>query len=216
MGGVTARELWENWELYNALNASVQHPCCYLVPSTRQELLELTSIETGRIVYPGLGHVLCHEGIDWADAYTGWQVTNIAPKGECVSVFVQHDAGTNLNGRVVAPDGAPIPGVHLSLAGESASATSAQDGFFRLDLPDEWAGQQVRLHAAKTGYRTRKLDVSLAPGRMACVLVTLRKEGESDQTELSKFNKNAKKGYYPSAGIGAVKYSPEELAPYAG
>lgn len=216
VGGVTARELWENWELYNALNASVQHPCCYLVPSARQELVELTSIESGRIVYPGLNHVLCHEGIDWADAYTGWQVTNIAPKGECVSVFVQHDAGANINGRVVGPDGAPIPGVLLSVAGESLSATSGDDGFFRLDVPDEWAGQELRLGASKSGYRARFLEVCLAPGRMACVLITLRKEGESDQNELSKFNKNAKKGYYPSAGIGAVKYTPEELAPYAG
>lgn len=50
-GTVTARDLWENWGLYNTLNANGSHPCFYVVPAK-----DPTNLGYGRKYYSGYGY----------------------------------------------------------------------------------------------------------------------------------------------------------------
>ena len=49
--GVTARELWENWDWYNAINCNGKHPCFYVVPAK-----DPTNLGYGRRYYSGYGY----------------------------------------------------------------------------------------------------------------------------------------------------------------
>ena len=49
--GVTAQELWEHWEWYNALNCNGKHPCFYVVPAK-----DPTNLSFGQKYYTGYGY----------------------------------------------------------------------------------------------------------------------------------------------------------------
>ena len=55
-GGVTARELWESWNWYNAINATGSHPCFYVVPAK-----DPTNLGYGRRYYSGYGYYFMPE-----------------------------------------------------------------------------------------------------------------------------------------------------------
>ena len=208
---VTAAARWEEWTSSGkGVNEVPDHPCYYLLSSS-------TPPVTGNLVFPGLTRNTAVEPMDWEGAYIPWQITNIALREHALDIRVQKDCGANINGVVSAADGGPLPGATLALEGvEEALTQSGEDGFFRLDLDPESLSAYYTLCVSMEGYREQKLDLSMDGQRMISVPVTLRKDGEADNTSLSKYDKHATQGYYSQPGIGAVRFTPEELAPYAG
>ncbi len=93
-------------------------------------------------------------------------------------------SATDLGGRVVRPDGSPVPAATLvaSGGGRSWACDADPEGHFTLTLPDPWP-HPLRLSVAAPGFRTMTLEVT-DPGRP--LIVTLaEKQVFSDTVEVT-------------------------------
>ena len=219
VGPVTAREQWEQWEVYNSINAFSEHPCFYLIPSSNLTALEFSiSLVPGQIVFPGLVRRLFYDPVDWDGGFTDWQLCNIGLGENCVQMHVLRDAGSNINGVVKDASGRPVEGAVLTLEGvEGATDRSRADGFFTIGLPEDNTETIFSLSAVAPGFHPEIKEVSLDGFRMISVPIDLKQEGEADDYSLSKYDRHARMGYFSgSSVICAVRFSPEELAPYTG
>lgn len=219
VGEYKASELWSHWREHNIINARADHPCFYLIPSSKPDALAYdAALVAGRMVFPGLNHVLFYEPVDWEGQFTGVQLTNITLEGDGVRMWVLKDAGSNINGRVFDVNGVPLEGVTLSLEGhEGVRCTSLSDGFFRLDLPPEEEGTLFTLSAQKDGYLAVIEEISLESHRMVSLSLTLPAQEDATERPLSKYDKQAQLGYFATpAVLGGVRFTAKDLFPYVG
>ena len=219
VGDYTARELWEQWRELNSINARADHPCFYLIPSSKPEALAYDiSLQPGRMVYPGLNQVLFYEPVDWEGHFTGVQLTNIGLEEDAVCLWVLKDAGANINGRVFDFAGAPLEGVSLVLEGlDTVRDVSREDGFFCLHLPEEVEEAIFKLTAQKEGYLPVTEEVSLENHRMVSLPLTLPTLEDATQRPLSKYDSQAQLGYFANpAVLGGVRFTAKDLFPYVG
>ena len=209
VGDIPAAQRWENWQDNTGVNAVQEHPCFYILPSSSPAV-------PGNLVYPGLTQNYAFEPLDWEGDSANLQLCSITLTDGQLSVFVQSDCQANINGFVTDAQGNPLPETILELEDlEACSTLSAADGYYRIDLPEE-PGNMLTLRVSREGYRPQRIDLSLDGGRLLSLPVTLRKDGEADNASLSKYDKHSSQGYFSQPGIGAVRFTPEDLAPYVG
>ena len=199
---------WENW-IYpgSGINDDPSHPCFYIVPSYNGVR------DAGNMVFPGISMTSAVEPKDWAGNYVSCQLTNIELTPDGLSLYAQFDAGTNVNGYVRDVYGYPIEGASVSIGEEET--ISDNDGHFLIPVEDGKTGSML-LNASAPGYRPFSTRVSLGNSRVISVPVILRRDSEGDDSTLSKYDSHLRRGYYNKAGIGAVRFTADDLAPYAG
>ena len=207
--GISAAARWENWREHGGINNLPGHPCFYIIPSA-------LPIAPGNLVFPGLSRCYAYEPAGWDGNRTGWQITNIGLEAGRLNVFVQQDAGVNLNGYVRDVDGQAVSGATVRVQDSELWVLTQRDGYYRLDLPEELDRSIFTLQVSKDGWRPQLIDLSMDGKRVLSVPVTLRREGEADEATLSKYDRSATMGYYSKPGIGAVRFTPQDLAPYVG
>lgn len=63
----TAAELWYYWESTNSINAFGAHPCCYVIPSSKQNVFLYNDFSgyMEEIVFPGYHKVNTYNPVDW-------------------------------------------------------------------------------------------------------------------------------------------------------
>lgn len=209
---------WNDWRFSNKLNSIAAHPCFYPIRSSApsQSLKADASLVGGNIVFPGLSQTLCLELKDWNGAYSGILLSNIAWDGEKASLYVIRDGGAQVNGIVRDGNGKALQGAVITVEGIQGYVLSGADGFFSLPLPENSIQRVYVLTATMADCRPARLEVGMSGVRCASVPVVLHKMGEADESTLSKFDPRSQFGYYSQPAIGAVYFSPEDLAPYAG
>ena len=215
----TDPERWDNWREYNDLNADASHPCFYLIPSAKPDLLVYDiSLTPVRMVFPGVNKVLSYQPKGWDGNDTGVQITNICVEEDAACIWVLKDAGSNINGRVFDVSGQPLEGVTLMLESqENIADVSRADGFFCLPLPPEGEETLFSLAAYKEGYLPVTEEVSLENGRMISLSLVLPAMEEASKRPLSKYDKQAQLGYFSTPAIlGGVRFTAEDLFPYVG
>lgn len=219
VGDYTARELWENWREHNIINARADHPCFYLIPSSKPDALAYdATLSPGKMVYPGLTQVLFYEPVDWDGQFTGVQLTNISLEEDSALMWVLKGDASNINGRVFNADGEPLEGALLVLEGheEEVQVFSDADGFYRFDLPE---GEDVlfSLSVYKEGYQPVTKEISMESHRMISLPVILPAKDEASERPLSKYDIQAQLGYFSqTAVLGGVHFTAEDLFPYVG
>ena len=83
------------------------------------------------------------------------------------SLTLQAQQGTTVRGRVTAAsDGAPLPGVTVSIDELNLSAVTDTDGRYQLVVPSARAGQSVRVAATLQGFQKRTAAVTLGAGEV--------------------------------------------------
>lgn len=200
---------WDSWTVPGlGINDDASHPCFYIVPSGSGV------IAAGNMVFPGISMTSAIEPIAWSGNYVSCQLTNIELTTEGVSLYAQFDSGPNVNGYVRDVYGQAIEGAALSF-GDYGTAVSDQEGHFFIPVEDVKRGS-VLLTASAPGYRQFSTRVSFQDSRVVSVPVILRTEAEGDDNTLSKYDIRLSRGYFNKAGIGAVRFSARDLAPYAG
>lgn len=216
-GELPAAALWENWRTYNNLNNNGKHPCFYLVPAADNAALNYPDAWTmpGSLVFPGSSRVLSFEPMDWDHAAGGVQLVCIAFADGASSARAVQREGRFICGEVRDPDGKPVNSVTISVNGVSPVLSSA-DGFFLLPLQPN-TPDAVLLSASKLGYRPFSREVNLDGRRIGCLPLTLLPDNTPAMNPLSKWDRKLSRGYFPTpeAAIGAVRLTPEDLAPYA-
>ena len=214
----TDLERWAHWRLSNKLNSNALHPCFYPIRSSAPQLSLKAdaSLVGGNLVFPGLSRNYSYEPQDWEEQYTGLQITNIDWNGTSASFYVLRDDSPNINGMVRDINGKALQGAVLTIDGLDGYAVSDADGFFRFPLEEDDERQLFYLTATMADCRPSFEEVARNHSRTASVPVVLRKLGEADDSSLSKFDRHAQFGYFPQAQIGAVRFSPADLAPYVG
>ena len=199
---------WDNWIIPGSgVNDDSSHPCFYIVPSYNGVR------EAGNMVFPGISEATSIEPQGWNGSYVPCQITNIELTPDGVSVYAQFDCGPNINGYVRDVYGYPVECADVSV-GEEVTLSDG-DGHFFVPVEDGKRGSVV-LNVSAPGYRNYSTRVSLGSSRVLSVPVTLRRNTEGDDNTLSKYDSRLKRGYYNKSGIGAVRFTPSDLAPYAG
>lgn len=203
---------WNNWRVLNNLNSTAAHPCFYPIRSSApgESLKADASLVPGHLVFPGLTRNTLYEPLDWKGNPLGVQLTNMEWNGEKMSLYVIRSSEPCINGRVKDSAGNPLQGAVITLEGGEGYAVSDADGFFSLPLTSGFSSYSLTVTMA--GCRPVHKTVS----DMHSVSIVLRKEGEADESLLSKFDRHSRFGYYSKPGLGAVRYTPAELGPYAG
>ena len=199
---------WENWQTPGSgINDDASHPCFYIVQSSEGPR------EDGSLVFPGKAKTLSYEPVDWQGNIVPCQLTNIEITPEGLSLYAHFDCARNINGYVRNVHGDAIEGATLLLNKEKARSDA--DGHFFFPVADEDPGP-FTLKVSAPGYRDYSATLALDNARILSLPVTLTRETEGEETALSKYDVNLRRGYYTKAGIGAVRFRPEDLAPYAG
>ena len=200
---------WDAWKTPGeGINDNPQHPCYYIVPSYSGNK------DAGNMVFPGVSGALSLEPIDWSGNPAPCQLTNIELTPDGVSLYAQFDCGPNVNGYVRNIYGDPIEGATLVLD-EGEEVLSDPDGHYYIPVEEGKTGP-MNLMVSAPGYRSFVSGVSLGNSRVISVPVSLRRESEGEGVTLSKYDNQGTQGYYNKPGIGAVRFTPEDLAPYAG
>lgn len=217
IGGIPARELWDRWDRYNTLNARLEHPCFYAVPSSEVGLKEYSpSLQSGHVAFPGLADVYAYEPLDWDGNYTGLQLTNMERSdAQGAEAYVIAGNTCNLNGLVRDSEGRGLPDVQVAVNGQQKAKTNAL-GFYQVNMQDPSMPGVMTLSFSCDGYRSRQQQVTPQGAHVVSVPAVLRREGEADEHLLSFYDRQALTGYYARSGVGAVRYTAEELTPYAG
>lgn len=199
---------WKNWEIPgNGVNDNAAHPCCYVVKSYPGQ-------EDANYVFPGLAGRFSLEPEAWGGSPVPCQLTNIEITPRGLSVYAQFDCGTNVNGYVRNTSGEPIAGATIML-GEAQNAVSDDSGHFFISVPEGESGPFL-LDVSAPDYSELSIPVSLDDSRVISVPVTLRGEGEGEIITLSKYDRLLTRGHYSKAGLGAVKFTKEDLEPHVG
>ena len=215
---LSAFTLWDKWRYYNKLNALGTHPCFYIIPSAQPSSLYYeTGYRPGALVFPGFREKLCYEPIDWESAYTGYQLHFIGWDGSQVQCQVVEGNSPAVSGSVTSLSGEPLSQASVK-CGEN-SVLSDADGRFYLPLEQGTAGE-ISLTVSREGYENRLVTLQLDESRIACIPVKLRMSQEAETFSLCKYDLDApgaETGYINAQSLmAAVRYTPMDLAPYAG
>lgn len=212
---------WENWRERNDINSDGSHPCFYIVPPMAPGDLDYASaINPGTLVFPGAGQVHGFSPMSWDKVPTGLQLC-------CIDIFdgmarmrvVEHSGGL-LSGMVTDFEGAPILTATVSVTKdgeEIASDRSDMYGCYLIPL-DEGMDGELEISVSKLGRRPVKEKITLAPGESRYTYYRLFADEKPSLVKLGKFDVTKGAGYYPSEEpvIGAVRFTMQELNPYAG
>lgn len=199
---------WENWKTPGSgINDNPDHPCFYIVPSF------YGMKEVGNMVFPGIQMTTSIEPRDWDGNYVSCQITNIELTADGLCLYAQYDCGPNVNGYVRDVYGEAIEGASLALG--DAVTQSGEDGHFFLPV-EEGQSSLMLLKVSAPGFRRFSTGISMGNSRVVSVPVTLRRESEGEDNTISKFDRELKRGYYNKPGIGAVRLTSADIAPYAG
>lgn len=221
VGGTPAVRLWDEWRKFNNLNARGDHPCCYAVPPMAPRNYNYApAVNPATMLFPGVGEVRCFEPADWENARTGIQITCLDIRGEKVRFRVLERKGGLVSGLVLDAAGGPVTGASVKLLKEGrvvAGDVTGMDGLYLLPVREEESGTLVLL-AEKAGFRKVSESLELETDGQACRYLKLYPHEAPVSVRLSKYDPSLSAGYFPSEEpvIGAVRYTAEELAPYAG
>ncbi len=222
LGGVPIHTLWEDWRLYNNLNAWGHHPCYYLVPPMAPDDFDYApAVNPATLVFPGAGQVHACLPTDWEGVCGDWQLSCIDFREGKIRFRVMEQEENLLSGLVQDAGGAPLWGVKVQLLQEDgtplAADRSGMDGFYRIQAGADVSGS-LQLSASLSGYRPVTVPVDLQPGEPLCTYLTLFKEELPASTELCLYDPSLSSGYFPESEplIGAVRFTPQDLAPYTG
>lgn len=221
VGGMPAFRLWDEWRETNTLNARGKHPCCYVVPPMApKDFNYAPAVNPATLVFPGVGEVRCFEPVDWENAQTGVQITCMDVMDGKVRFRVLEREGALVSGLVLDDSEGPVTNVSVRLLKDGkvvSSDVSGMDGCFLLPVREENTGP-LTLVVEKTGFRRVTETLNLGGKELVCRYLHLFSNEAPANVRLYKYDPSLGAGYFPSAEalIGAVRYTPEELAPYAG
>lgn len=238
---VTPHDLWYDWETYNCINENASHPCFYLVPATMQDQLKYSTTlayNPGQIPFPGTGSVTSYTPVDWNKSDSPYRLPRISYSGGKVVIQVVKNV-RSLSGRVTDTSGQPIVGATVSLYAQEpvpaaveaqlvkrrvsstplATATTGSRGDYFLEITD-FEGNTFDVTASAPEYISSSRAVTSTALETTANFI-LRAVGEPEVYDLSKFNPSAASsgvgyGYSNESIMGAVGFTAEELAPYAG
>ena len=222
VGGIPARDLWTHWRTYNNLNNRGDHPCYYVVPPMApKDYYYAPAANLATLVFPGVGEVRCFHPRDWENTPTGVQISCIdLLEGKIRFRVLRHEGGL-VSGLVLDASHLPVEGVSVQLFKEGgsliASARTAADGYFQL-LLKEWGKEPLVMTVEKNGYRTVNQNITLSDDGLFCQFVHFFAHEDPSVSRLSLYDPSLSAGYFhsPEPLIGAVRFSAEQLAPYAG
>jgi M6 family metalloprotease-like protein len=237
---VTPHDLWYDWETYNCINANASHPCFYLVPAAKQGQVSYSSdlaYSPGKIPFPGTEGVNTFTPADWEKSEALYSIGQIRLENGNVSMKVQRRI-RSLGGKVKDLSGNPVAGATVTLtlpepeaaaaarrlirrvSGEPLAVTATdRNGDYSFDLT-EVEGSTFLVAVSAEGYFGSSRNVTLN-GLSTTAGFVLRGLDEPEISDLSKFNPDATPegvgfGYAGDSIMGAVCFTSEELAPFAG
>ena len=237
---VTPHDLWYDWETYNCINANASHPCFYLVPAAKQGQVSYSSdlaSSPGKIPFPGTAGVSTFTPADWEKSEALYSIGQIRLENGNVSMKVQRRI-RSLSGKVKDLSGNPVAGATVTLtlpepeaaaaarrlirrvSGEPLAVTATdRNGDYSFDLT-EVEGSTFLVAVSAEGYFGSSRNVTLN-GLSTTAGFVLRGLDEPEISDLSKFNPDATPegvgfGYAGDSIMGAVCFTAEELAPFAG
>ncbi len=213
----TARSLWEQWRMTNLVNAFGDHPCFYIVPSSRPAALDYGGGVDG-VLFPGSSNLSAFQPIDWENDLTSQQLTGIRLNGETVSFTVRSDAGSNINGLVVDTAGNPLQEAQVSVSPADIQTTTDESGHFFISLRGYKGSPELEVTVSLQGFVAKTVPLLLQETGNN-LFVMLRKEGEAEVSTLDKSNPSAQLMSYSASGkslMGAVRFTADELTPYVG
>ena len=178
---VTARYLWEEWEVDNAINESGSHPCFYIVPAPDQQNLMFGFREYSgygyyfdpsygpRIPFPGSRNIRNYSPLSWAGSTTEAYLSQISYSSGQVRFQVK-GVGEN-----------PLDYPVISNPGEGRYAAG---GTFtlQLDVPEAFPVASVRW--LFDGTETAALSVVLARGAHTVEAQVTGRDGRKMQITL--------------------------------
>lgn len=222
--GRTAAYMWDHWTDYNDINSIKGHPLFDIVHSTSGEYLSY-------YVFPGYNNVRKLTPLDWDDNSHGFTISDIAYSNKTVSfnaTFTREDRA--IRGTVVTYAGKALKDAEIRLykntgAGKMSMipgtppilestvvATTNNKGEFNFSLSPDMQDDYI-LSVHKAGYAPISTKLELDRGQKSFNF-TLHELGQVIDVELSKVGNG---NYYTMVGTAAgVKFSADELAPYAG
>lgn len=212
---------WENWRERNDINCIGSHPCFYIIPPMAPWDLDYASaINSGTMVFPGVGQVRGFSPVGWDKEPTGLQLCCIDCFGGMARMRVVEHSGSLLSGLVTDFEGAPILNatVVVTKDGEEvASDRSDMNGCYLIPLEEGTEGE-LEISVSKLGRRPVKEQITLTPGESRCTYYRMFADEKPSLIKLGKFDLTKGAGYYPSEEpvIGAVRFTMQELSPYAG
>ena len=221
VGGIPAFRLWDEWRDSNRLNALGNHPCCYAVPPMApKDFNYAPAVNPATLVFPGAGEVRCFEPSDWENARTGIQVTCVDIVDGKARFRVLEREGALVSGLVLDDTGGPVSHVSVRLLKDGivvADDVTGMDGCYLLPVREENVGE-LALEVDKAGYRRLSEPVKVNADGLICKYLRLFPNEAPASVRLFKYDPSLSAGYYPSGEplIGAVRYTPEDLAPFVG
>lgn len=220
VGDMPASILWQDWAEYNNLNANASHPLAYLIPSSSQKSLNYTGPTEG-IIFPGMSRSVFLDLKDWNKVGTEYKVADIRQTEAGLRAYIVKGHDSAVTGTVLSLDGEPVNNALVGIDITEQPTVSDSQGHFVLDLPEGTKDVDFRLSVSSEGYRRTVVDGRLK-GRSAYVPVSMMKTGESEVSELRKWDLSATKIFYPLPSkdygdcMGAVRFTEADLFPYTG
>lgn len=236
----TAKQLWDNWETFNAINLVGDHPLFYLLPAA-----EPTSLNYGgsqaNIPFPGSSRVTSLVPLDWAGNENEMMISSIAYTGEKVSFILRYTTTPGVYGKIMNTSAKPIKGATISVY-KVASTSGANvgklarsihrargslvqsmvtdlDGTYVLEL-DGYQPGEYEMEVSCSGYETYVTTLSLGAKKIE-YNVYLNKVGETVSEDLKRYSGSGSYyGYgYSSVGIdqaASIHFSKDEMGAYKG
>ena len=239
VGPYTAYDLWNNWNSTNMINAYGSHPCFYLIPSGSPSSLNYSG-SSESIIFPGIRGVKQYSPVDWDGNSLGIDISQIKYTNYIVTFNAEVSSVRGVRGFVTDTSGKPLEGVivHVDPVETVASAGKSRlvsvrsrgrrsayvvqtdaAGRFEVILEDIVA-DAVEVSVYLEGYIADSQTVTLKSSGNT-ITFALRRVGEPVLRDLYKFDYSLS-DVYPlgetddSPIMGSVKFTAEELAPYAG
>ena len=228
VGGLTPYEQWNQWTLYNAINAYGDHPCFHVVVAADQENLNYTATSGWsfeKIAFPGAANITTYTPVDWEGNYTKDVLSGISYANGKITLTFDSTNHQKVLGKVYGQDDVPVQGVSVvavkPMAGrlelqkvlphaQLFKAVTDSKGAFTLDL-DGFEGETVHLSFFKDGYYPSGMDVTLSP-RATRGDAVIKKKGEGDPIEYWYYDPSASRAIF---GAGP-KADPKDVYSYMG
>lgn len=179
VGGISPYDQWNQWEMYNSINAYGNHPCFYIIPSYSPTSLNFR-YSSEYIVFPGSARVKTYSPVDWDGNETGLHLSGISFSNGKVSMAVE---GGEVSTDDCAADFSAM-GFNLIHPGESLNHTAGEN--FALKLVEAADGAQIptAVRWRYDGVETTEETVELTSGRHVVEAVLTLANGREEVLEL--------------------------------
>ena len=234
----TPRMLWQEWTVFNAINAFGDHPCFYIVPAYSQQSLNYTG-RAANIPFPGNRNVVKYTPVDWQEAEGDYRFSDISFNGSKVTMTVEYNTVPGISGTVMNTSAKPVRGAVVTLrAATDASApagamavrrakgqplmtvTTDMDGTFLFE-DESLADATFTVSVSCDGYVETEARV-IVGRRIVTQDFYLRKVGESEESTFSFYdpesaaNTGLGSGTAGSNIAAAIRISAEAAKAHAG